>query len=207
MIVKKMNVGMIGVNCYLLACPETKEALIIDPGEGAEKLLKEIEREQCQLRYIINTHGHYDHIGANGQLKKQTGAKILIHAADAEMLTEGRRNLSIFSDSQVLQGPAADQLLGEGDLIKVGKTICLQVIHTPGHSPGSIALYQEGHLFSGDTLFATSIGRTDLPGGSTEAIMDSINKLIILPEETKVYPGHSGLSTIGEIMINNPYVN
>lgn len=208
MLIKKMDVGIMGVNCFLLVCPETKEALIIDPGEGAAEIIKVIEREQWQLRYIVNTHGHYDHIGANGQLKEQTGAKIMIHAADAEMLTDERRNLSFFSGSQMLQGPAADQLLADGDLIKVGKTICLQVIHTPGHSLGSIALYQEGHLFAGDTLFATGIGRTDLPGGSTEAIMDSIfNRLIILPEETKVYPGHGSLSTIGEIKIDNPYVN
>lgn len=207
MIIKRLNVGIIGVNCYLVGCAETKQALAIDPGEGANEIIEEIKKGEWDLRYIVNTHGHYDHIGANRQLKAKTGAKILIHAADKEMLTDERLNLSIFSGN-LINGPAADQLLNDGDLIEVGNSISLKVMHTPGHSPGSMVLYQTGHLFAGDTLFATGIGRTDLPGGSTEEIMDSIlNKLIILPEETQVYPGHGSISTIGEIKKNNPYVS
>ncbi|AZR73089.1 MBL fold metallo-hydrolase [Anoxybacter fermentans] len=208
MIIKRIEVGVMGVNCYLVGCEETKEALIIDPGEEPDVILKEIEEGQWKVRYIINTHGHYDHIGANGPIKERTGAKLLIHADDAEMLTDPRLNFSAFlKGDRILDGPAADKILQDGDLLEVGNTVSLEVIHTPGHTQGSISLYQSGHLFTGDTLFAYGIGRTDFPGGSYEAIMDSIhNKLLSYSDDTRVYPGHNLLSTLGEIKVQNPFI-
>ncbi len=204
--VQRIEVGTMGVNCMLIGCTETKDALIIDPGEDAPWILEEVDKGRWNVRYIVNTHGHYDHIGANAELKEKTGAQILIHAEDAPMLTDPNKNFSVFSGRGLINGPAADRFLKDGDIIEVGNSIKLKVIHTPGHTAGSIALYQDGHLFSGDTLFSYSIGRTDFPGGSYEAIMDSVkNKLLIYPDDTMVYPGHNSLATIGEIKVQNPY--
>jgi len=168
--------------------------LIIDPGfdreSEAKTILNEIERNGFEVKYIINTHGHSDHIGGNRVLKEFTKAPILIHELDAP----------------VLSNPPADRKLHEGDLIEIGKTK-LRVIHTPGHSKGSIILLGADSVFSGDTLFAGSIGRYDLPGGSLEEIVDSLkNKLLALPDHLKVYPGHGPVSTIGEERRNNPFL-
>ncbi|MCK4258519.1 MAG: MBL fold metallo-hydrolase [Halanaerobiales bacterium] len=207
MFVKHIEVGVMGVNCFLIGCEETKEALILDPGEDSDWIMEVIEEGDWQVRYIVNTHGHYDHIGANGDIKDRTGAKLLIHADDAKLLTDPSLNMSFFTRSTI-NGPAADQTLEDGEIIKVGNSVRLKVIHTPGHTEGCISLFQDGRLFTGDTLFSYGIGRTDLPGGSSEAIMDSIrNKLMTFPDETKVYPGHNVLSTIGEIRVQNPYVH
>lgn len=205
--IKRIEVGIMGVNCFLVGCTETKEALILDPGEDPDMVLDEVEKGGWQVRFIVNTHGHYDHIGGNTVLKEQTGAQILIHEKDAEALTEPQKNLSILT-GRPLASPAADQTLQDGDLIEVGNTVKLKVIHTPGHTPGCISLYQDGELFTGDTLFSYGIGRTDFLGGSYEQIMDSINnKLLQYPDETHVYPGHNTLSTLGEIKAQNPFIN
>lgn len=208
MIVKRIEVGFMGVNCYLVGCELTNEALVIDPGDDSDWILEEIRSRGWKVRYIVNTHGHFDHIGANAEVKKCTGAEILIHAVDAAMLTEPTLNLSVMlvHEDVLIAGDPADRTLQDGELIEVGETIKLQVIHTPGHTPGSISLYQSGHLFTGDTLFSYSIGRTDFAGGSFEQIMESIRKLLRYSDETKVYPGHNTLSTIGEIRVQNPYV-
>ncbi len=206
MFVRHIEVGVMGVNCFLIGCEETKEALILDPGEDPDWIMDVIEEGDWQVRYIVNTHGHYDHIGANAVIKEKTGAKILIHKDDAKLLEEPSLNMSVFS-RQHITGPAADQTLQDGDIIKVGNTVHIEVIHTPGHTQGCISLHQDGHLFTGDTLFSYGIGRTDLPTGSSEAIMDSIrNKLLVYPDETKVYPGHNTFSTMGEIKVQNPFV-
>lgn len=204
--IKRIEVGIMGVNCFLIGCAETKEALILDPGEDPDWILEEVEKGGWQVRYIVNTHGHYDHIGGNKVLKVKTGAQILIHEKDAEALTEPQKNLSILT-GRPLASPAADQTLQDGDLIEVGNTVKLKVIHTPGHTPGCISLYQDGELFTGDTLFSYGIGRTDFFGGSHEQIMNSINnKLLQYPDETRVYPGHNTLSTLGEIKVQNPFI-
>lgn len=208
MFVKHIETGSFSANCFLIGCEETKEALIIDPGGNHHAILKAINDGGWTIRYIVNTHGHYDHIGANGDVKDETGAEILIHTADAAMLDKPMLNLSSLLELKFrIHGPSADRTLQEGDMVEVGKTIKLKVIHTPGHTPGSIALYQDGHLFAGDTLFAYGIGRTDFPGGSYEEIMQSIyEKLLIYPDETKVYPGHNTFATLGAIKDQNPFI-
>jgi glyoxylase-like metal-dependent hydrolase (beta-lactamase superfamily II) len=193
MFVKRWPVGMLLTNCYLAGHVETREAIIIDPGTNreteAKKILREIESKGFEIKYIVNTHGHPDHTGGNKLFREATGAPILIHEYDASML----------------KGPLADQTLNDGDTVQVGAAV-LRVLHTPGHSQGSISLIGEDIVFTGDTLFAGSIGRYDLPGGSLQEIKESLKKLMILPDHMKVYPGHGPTSTIGEERRNNPFL-
>lgn len=206
MLIKTLTVGPFMANCYLVACPQTREAVVIDPGDEPQEILAAIAREGLRVRYIINTHGHIDHIAANDAVARATGAPVLIHAADAPMLTDPSRNLSLFSGEPVRCEPA-DQLLRDGDEIAVG-TLVFRVIHTPGHTPGAISLLCGQTLFTGDTLFAWSIGRTDFPGGDQKTLIRSIKeRLFTLPEETEVYPGHGEPTTIGEEKSSNPFVS
>ncbi len=203
--IKCMVVGPIGANCYVVSCPETKETAIIDPGGDAKRILAYIAENDLQVKYIINTHGHIDHISADDELREPTGAQLLIHAAEASMLQDTNGNLSAFMGGS-LQIKPADRQLNEGDEIKFG-TLTFKVLHTPGHTPGGMCLVGEGVVFTGDTLFAGSIGRTDFPGGSFDQIIDSIKtKLLILPGETSVLPGHMGSSTIANEKRLNPFL-
>jgi len=204
-ILSAMALGPIQANCYILGCEQKREAVVIDPGGEAERILMELAKHELTLRHIINTHGHFDHVGANGRLKKATDAPILIHAQDAPMLTQ----LSQAAASWGLtaeDSPPADRRLEDGDTVVFG-TINLKVIHTPGHSPGGISLFTDGSVFVGDTLFAGSVGRTDLPGGNPEVLKNSIRqKLFPLGDDVKVYPGHMHTTTIGEERRHNPFV-
>jgi len=209
MIIKMFTFGMYFTNCYVVGCEETKEALVIDPGfdrdDEADKVLKMIDQNGLRVKYIVNTHGHSDHTAGNGIMKKATGAPILIHEDDAIMLTNVAKTLSRIFGLRVTS-PPADRTLRDGDVIQVGR-IRLVVLHTPGHSGGGISLLGDGVVFTGDTLFAGSIGRTDFPGASFEEIMDSIKtKLVTLPDRFKVYPGHGPVSTIGEEKKYNPFL-
>lgn len=179
-------VGPIRTNCYLIEDENSKEAIILDPGDEPEKILDEIKKNQLKPKYIVNTHGHFDHVTGNPKLKEKLNIPILAHPLDAQ-ITAATISLPV------------DQLLTEGDLIKVGK-ITFTVIHTPGHTPGGICLYckEEKVLFSGDTLFYGTYGRTDLPYSSEKAMQESLNKLMQLPPETRVYPGHDRPTTIGQ---------
>ena len=201
----KMEVGNLGTNCYILFCEKTLKAAVIDPGGNAEEIMAFIHREKLQVDYIINTHGHADHILANTKVKEATGALLLIHQEDADMLTSAERNLSIFIGGAMTCGPA-DRLLKDGEMIQVGH-IALQVIHTPGHTPGGISLIAGDTLFCGDTLFADSIGRTDFPGGSYRQLIQSIQeKLMVLGDEVKVLPGHGPDTTIGWERQHNSFI-
>jgi glyoxylase-like metal-dependent hydrolase (beta-lactamase superfamily II) len=209
MFVKPLSVGFLKTNCYLVACEKTANAMVIDPGfeeTKAERILEEIHSRGLKVKHLVNTHGHLDHISGNGILKQATGAAILIHENDAQMLTDRRKNLSNMSGLNVVS-PPADRLLHDGDIIRIG-LLELRVIHTPGHSSGSISLYceSEGIVFTGDTLFARSIGRTDLPGSSPDEIGRSLAKLMTLPESTIVYPGHGERTTIGTEKAENPFL-
>ena len=205
MIVQRIQVGMIGTNCYVAACPETKEAIVIDPGDEAKKIYNFVTKNEFKVSAIVNTHGHWDHVGGNRDLKKLTGAPIFIHEEDAKFLTDGKLNLgSMMGKNET--SPQGDRMLKDGDVVKVGK-FDLKVVHTPGHTPGGISLIGENEAFVGDTLFAGSIGRTDLPGGNYETLMTSIkNKLLPLKDEMVVYPGHGPSTTIGKERQRNPFL-
>ncbi len=206
MFLKTLVVGNIGTNCYLVGCPETKKAAVIDPGGDGSHILSVLNQAGYQVEYIINTHGHIDHIGSNKKIKDATGAQLLIHKEDAEYLTNPTKNLSGFMVSRTA-GPAADRLLAEGDMIEIGDTVRLEVIHTPGHTPGGICLKTGDVIFTGDTVFAGSIGRTDLPGGSYEIIIKSIReKLLTLAGDYQLLPGHGPATTLREEKVSNPFL-
>ena len=203
-LLKHFQVGALGTNCYMVACPHTKQAMVIDPGASAKRIFEEAQKEGWKIVYIVDTHGHWDHIGANKELQALTGAPILIHADDADYLRDSQLNIAGFFRKDGDGGEAA-QLLHDGDAIQVGD-LCFQVIHTPGHTPGGISLLLGKQLFCGDTLFQHSIGRTDFAGGDLDAIIDSIqNKLYPLGDDVTVYPGHGPLTTIGEEKKYNPF--
>lgn len=195
-------VGPIDVNCYVIS-DDNGIGAVIDPGGNAERILAYIKKENLDIRYVLNTHGHGDHIGADDAVRDGTGAPLYIHAADADMLTDARKNLSAFMGYQALARPA-DVLLHGGEEIAVGD-IKLKVVCTPGHSAGGVCFVGDGFVFSGDALFADSIGRTDFPGGSQVELVSSIKReLMVLPDETEVYPGHGPKTTIGWEKVYNP---
>lgn len=205
--VQTLTVGMIGTNCYLMSDPESRETLVLDPGDEAERILSVLKEDGGRVTAIVNTHGHWDHIGANGALKEATGAPLLIHEGDAGWLGQA---LSLRASGMPLPhpvaSPPADRFLRDGEELPLG-AYRLRVIHTPGHTPGGICLYLPGLLFSGDTLFAESVGRTDLPGGARSELIHSIReKLFALPDETLVLPGHGPATTIGDERSLNPFV-
>ncbi|MEM2172476.1 MAG: MBL fold metallo-hydrolase [Thermoproteota archaeon] len=192
-------------NCYLVACQETLSAILIDAGfdEEAEAItvIREIEKRNLKVKYVLNTHWHPDHTAGNEYFREKLGALVIIHKDDAPMLNAGASLLGL-----KVKPHRPDKTVTNGDLIEIGKT-CLKIIHTPGHTRGSICVLGKGVVFTGDTLFAGSIGRTDFPGGSFEEIMRSIkDKLMTLSEETLVYPGHGPFSSIGKEKRTNPFL-
>jgi glyoxylase-like metal-dependent hydrolase (beta-lactamase superfamily II) len=195
------SLGIMAANCYMLRNEE--EAVIIDPGGNPELLYPEIGRRR--LRYIIDTHGHYDHIGANNDLKARYDTMLVVGRYDYEMLLNPGLNLSIMVDSPYISVPP-DKLLEDGDSLPFDRT-SLEVLYTPGHTKGSICVKVGNMLFAGDTLFYHSVGRTDLPTGSADELRKSITeRLYVLPDETKVYSGHGEATTIGEEKRHNDFV-
>lgn len=202
---KRLPLGIYQANCYILFDENTRESAVIDPGGGFPEIKGFIEDNNLNVKYIIITHGHGDHIGALRELKDYTNAVVCIHKQDNEMLKNSRMNYSAEMGFPHVE-MSADKLLSDRDELMLGDTK-LSIIHTPGHSLGGICIYCEGSLFSGDTLFACSIGRTDLVGGSLDEIIDSIKgKLLTLPDDTAVYPGHGPSSTILIEKKRNPFL-
>jgi hydroxyacylglutathione hydrolase len=209
MVFKQVEVGNFAVFCYLIGDEETKEALFIDPADDTDVLISEAKSKGLnKIKYIINTHSHVDHIMGNAEMVKKTGAKIIIHEEDAKYLTRTPSDLLMMF--RATPSPPADILVKEGDLIQVGK-VSLKVIHTPGHSPGGMSLHMDGLVFTGDSLFVGSVGRTDFPGSSWEVLETSIReKLYVLPGDTMILPGHhygpTPTSTIQYEKRHNPFV-
>ncbi len=204
MIIRMLPVGSMEANCYILECEETQAAILIDPGAEASRLLRTIEKHDLKLKYIVNTHAHVDHIAANSDLKEKTSALLCIHSADADMLTDPQENLSFFVGIPV-SSPSPDRFLEGGDLLEAG-ALRLKVMHTPGHSPGSICLLADECIFTGDLLFAGGIGRYDFPGSSYTTLMDSLQKVMALDDRLVVYPGHGPQTTIGNERRMNPFL-
>jgi glyoxylase-like metal-dependent hydrolase (beta-lactamase superfamily II) len=203
--VERLPVGIYLANCYLVYCDDTKDALVIDPGGDSDEILDRIEKLGLKIKYIILTHGHGDHIGGLLDVKNKTGAPVLIHEKDEEYLKDNQKNLSnmMSLDNVELK---ADRLLKDGDKLTLGKST-VEIIYTPGHTPGGISIKIDNCIFTGDTLFAGSVGRTDFAGGSYEEIIHSVNeRLIIYPDDTIIYPGHGPSSTIGKEKDSNPFV-
>ena len=208
MIIKQIIVGSMVVCCYIIACEKTKKAAIVDPGGDEEKILAEADKMGVTIQSIIVTHGHPDHVCGNRKIQEATGAEIIMHSADA-LFFDKPEVKSYFSMLGLEASPFPDRQVEDGDIIEIGE-VKLQVLHTPGHTPGGICLYNEPDVLTGDTLFVDGLGRTDFPGGSHKELIESIKKkLLVLPEETVIWPGHGYggyRSTIGVEKVSNPYL-
>jgi hydroxyacylglutathione hydrolase len=198
-------VGALETNCYLVYCEETLECAVVDPGADPEKIVQNIRDLRLKPVILINTHGHVDHVGANKDIKDKFDIPLCIHSSDSQMLGNILSSaMGFFLGAK--KSPKPDKYLEEGENISIGKAH-LKVIHTPGHSPGSISLSGDGFLLSGDLLFCGGVGRTDLPGGSWSVLEDSIrNKIFRFPDDTIVLPGHGPLTSIGQEKMANPFI-
>ena len=206
MLVKQLPLGVIQTNCYVVGCEETKEGVVIDPGDQADRILEVIKAEGLSIKYILNTHAHFDHIMANADMVKATGAPLALHPLDLPLL-RAKGGAALFG-MDAPPSPEPDIELAEGDTLTFG-THTFEVIYTPGHTIGHVSFYEasEAIIFDGDVLFASGIGRTDLPGGDYETLMTSINeKLMVLPDETVVCSGHGPITTIGQERASNPWL-
>lgn len=202
---ERIVVGSLETNCYLVYCEETRECAVVDPGAEPEKIIHAIEKKELVPSVLINTHGHVDHVGANKDIKDKFDIPLCIHPADSRMLDNILATaMGFFLGAK--KSPQPDRFLEDGEKIQVGKQH-LKVIHTPGHSPGSVSLAGDGFLLTGDVLFCGGVGRTDLPGGSWEKLEDSIReKIYSFPDATEVLPGHGPLTTIGREKLSNPFI-
>ncbi len=208
--VEQLQVGFMAVYCYIVACPNTKEALVIDPAGDEDKIVRRINDNGYHLKYIVNTHGHGDHTCGNARMMELTGAKLIMHKLDDELFNTAEGH-AMSRQWGFTPSPPVDMQVEDGDKIEVGDE-SLEVIHTPGHSPGGMCLLGGGHVFTGDTLFVGGIGRTDLPGASMQEFSKSIKeRLLTLPEDTIVWPGHNygftPSSTIGNEKKSNPFLS
>ncbi len=197
-------VGGLDTNCYLAYCEESRACAVVDPGAEPEKIFAAVAGLELKPALILNTHGHADHIGANRDMKDKYAIPLWIHAADAGMIKDAD-HIQVCLVLGGKDSPPPDRLLADGDEVPIGRS-SLRVIHTPGHTPGSVGFLGDGILFSGDTLFCGGVGRTDLPGGSWKDLERSIReKILVLPGETLVLPGHGPWTTVEEEKLSNPF--
>lgn len=209
-LIQRLVTGEYKVNTYIIACPQSRQGAIIDPGGNQEEILACLEEHSIRPKYILNTHGHADHIMANAKLKDKLGVEIVLHEEDDAFFTD-RDNLQAEQKELGLSIPGkADIRVRDGDILNVG-ALSIKVIHTPGHTPGSVCYLVAGNLFTGDTLFVGDVGRSDLTGGSFATLLQSIKeKIIVLPPETRIWPGHDygemPSSTLAWELKENPYI-
>ncbi len=208
MIFETIVVGPLAVNCFILGDASAGVGIIVDPGGDAEKIVAAVKKLGLAISYVINTHGHFDHVGGNRQVVAATGAQLLIHRDDTPFLSRAADVATMYGLTTE-NSPPADRFLEDGMVIGFGGCE-LKVLHTPGHTPGGccLSLQEEGKVITGDTLFAEGVGRTDFPGSSHQALMTAIRtKLMVLPDSTTAYPGHGPATTIGHEKRNNPYIS
>ncbi len=201
MLIERMVVGSLEVNCFIIADEHTREAMVVDPGDEPERILDYVNEKGLTIKKIIYTHSHFDHVGALPELKDATGAELLMHS-DELPVYEASRDMAALWGFQLDTLPKPTAFLAEGDTVTVG-SLTFTVLHTPGHSPGGICLYGEDVLITGDTLFAGSVGRTDLQGGDLEKLKESFRRILALPEGIRVLPGHGPETTIGQEKVSN----
>lgn len=203
-----LPVGPLQVNCYVLGCPRTRRAIVVDPGDDARQIVAILKRHSLQLERILATHAHFDHLLGCRDLQQATGAPLSLHPADRPLAATMRRTCMAWLGYDPGESPEAHSDLTLGETVRVGD-LALEVRHTPGHSPGSVTLVDHAgrRAFTGDALFAGSIGRTDFPGSSLETLLESIRREILsLPDDYAVLPGHGPASTVGRERRGNPFL-
>jgi glyoxylase-like metal-dependent hydrolase (beta-lactamase superfamily II) len=206
MILEGFPVGPIQANCYIVGDEVSKKGVVIDPGDEAERILNRIQEHGLTIEVIFNTHGHFDHVGANKRLKEATGAKIAIHPDDAHYLSKISQSAAVWG-MHAEDSPPPDLLLEEGQTVEVDG-LKFSVLHTPGHSPGSVSLVmpEEELVFTGDLIFAGSIGRTDFPGGDYNTLIQSVRqKIFTLDDSYRILSGHGPITTVGNERMHNPF--
>jgi glyoxylase-like metal-dependent hydrolase (beta-lactamase superfamily II) len=206
MLIRSIPVGMNQTNCYIVGCEKTQQGAVIDPGGEGKRIVREIERIGLDIRYVLITHAHFDHIGGIAKVVEATGAKLAIHPNEQPLL-EADGGASLWG-LEVEPSPPPDIELSDGQVLTVGE-LTFEVLFTPGHSPGGVTFYEadEGVAFDGDLLFANGVGRTDLPGGDTSTLMHSITDVLFaLPDDTIIYAGHGPKTTVGQEKQSNPWV-
>ena len=200
------EVGPLGCNCYVVGDRATKQAIVIDPGGDADDLISALAEQELEVTAIVATHAHFDHVIAADAVRAHTGAPFYLHSDDRPVLDWLQESGRLFLGMELGPPPEVDTSLEEGDVLRAG-SVELGVLHTPGHSPGSVVLLNEDAMFSGDTLFAGSVGRTDLPGGDTQALVDAVkHKLFTLDRDLPVYPGHGPGTSLERERLTNPFV-
>ncbi len=204
MLLKTITAGPLGVNCYLICCEKTNAGAVIDPGDDAPIILDYIKETKLDVKYILLTHGHVDHLAHLMKLKDKIDAEFLMHEDDAFLL-KGLFAQALMFGLPNPGNPKPDRFVTDGEEINLGK-LKIKVLHTPGHSPGSVTFHVEDKLFVGDLIFSGSIGRTDLPKGDYQTLIDSVQtKIFTLPDETIIYPGHGPETTVGQEKATNPF--
>jgi len=204
MLLKRITAGPLGVNCYIIACEQTGVGAVIDPGDDAPMILNVIAQQRLDVKYILLTHGHVDHLAHVSRIKNELGAQFLMHQDDAFLL-KGLFAQALMFGLPNPGNPKPDRFIADGDEIALGN-LTIKVLHTPGHSPGSVTYFVENKLFVGDLIFAGSIGRTDLPKGNFQTLIHSVQtKIFTLPDSTIIYPGHGPETTVGQEKLTNPF--